>query len=58
MPCGDKKAYADALMNIYRMPEEQRLCMGEKGRKMIREKYDYSLLAKKYIEIFSDCMDK
>ena len=58
VPCGDKKAYADALMSIYRMPEEQRLCMGEKGRKMIREKYDYSLLAKKYIEIFSDCMDK
>lgn len=58
VPCGDRKAYADALMDIYRMPEKQRRLMGEKGRKMIRENYDYSLLAEKYIDIFSECTGK
>lgn len=58
VPCSDARAYADALKRIYDMPEEQRRDMGEKGRKMIREKYNYSLLAKQYMEILVKCTEK
>lgn len=51
VPCGDSKAYAEALMTVYQMPGEQRRAMGEKGRRTIREKYSYSLLAKRYLDI-------
>lgn len=52
VPCSDPKAYAEALTAVRHMPEEERLAMGEKGRKEIRERYSYSLLAKKYAQIF------
>lgn len=52
VPCSDPKAYAEALMKVYHMPEEERLAMGEKGRREIREKYSYSLLAEEYMRIF------
>ncbi|MBS6396188.1 MAG: glycosyltransferase family 4 protein [Clostridiales bacterium] len=55
VPCSDPKAYAEALMQVYHMPEEERHAMGEKGRKEIREKYSYSLLAKQYMDILSGC---
>lgn len=52
VPCSDSKAYADALMQVYDMSEEERHVMGEKGKKEIREKYSYKLLAEKYKDIF------
>ncbi len=52
VPCKDVTAYADALVKIYQMPEDERAAMGERGKKEIREKYNYALLAKKYMEIF------
>lgn len=52
VPCSDPKAYADALMQVYDMSEEERHAMGEKGKKEIREKYSYKLLAEKYKDIF------
>lgn len=56
VPCSDPKAYAEALMSVYRMPEEERCAMGEKGRKEIRGHYSYSLLAKEYLRILSGCL--
>lgn len=56
VPCSSPKAYASALMEVYHMSEEQRCIMGEKGKKEIREKYNYSLLAKEYMHILSDCI--
>ncbi|HIS06390.1 MAG TPA: glycosyltransferase family 4 protein, partial [Candidatus Choladocola avistercoris] len=56
-PCKDPKAFAEAILRIYRMPEEERMEMGEKGRKEIREKYNYTLLAKQYLEILNICAD-
>jgi glycosyltransferase involved in cell wall biosynthesis len=53
VPCSDPKAYAEALMDVYHMTEEERHAMGEKGKKEIRERYSYSLLARKYEEIFA-----
>ncbi len=52
VPCSDPKAYAEALMQVYQMSDDERQAMGEKGRKEIREKYSYSLLAKRYEDIF------
>ncbi len=51
VPCGDPGAYAKALLEVYHMSEAERRAMGEKGRREIREKYNYSCLAKKYMEI-------
>ena len=58
VPCGDTKAYAEALMKIYHMPEKQRRDMGENGRRTIRETYNYALLAKKYMVILKKCTEK
>ena len=57
-PCGDSKAFAEALLQIYQMTEEERRTMGERGRREIREKYNYSLLAGQYLEIQKDCMGR
>lgn len=54
VPSGDTKAYAEALMRVYRMMDEERKAMGEKGRKEIRERYSYALLAKQYMDIFEE----
>lgn len=58
VPCSDRKAYAEALMQVYEMTEAERLAMGEKGRREIREKYSYSLLAKQYMDILFGCAAK
>lgn len=58
VPCKDPRAYAEALMKVYRMSEKERRAMGEKGRKCIRETYDYSLLAGQYMEILTDCIQR
>ncbi|MCC8164106.1 MAG: glycosyltransferase WbuB, partial [Lachnospiraceae bacterium] len=52
IPPGDVKAYAEALQRVYRMTDEERQAMGERGRREIREKYSYSLLARQYMDIF------
>ncbi|MCC8140494.1 MAG: glycosyltransferase family 4 protein [Lachnospiraceae bacterium] len=54
VPPGDKKAYAEALQRVYRMTDEERRAMGERGRREIREKYSYSLLARQYMDIFEE----
>ena len=51
---GNVKAYAEALVRVYHMTDEERRLMAEKGRKEIKEKYSYSLLAKKYMKIFEE----
>ncbi len=51
---GNVKAYAEALVHVYHMTDEERRLMAEKGRKEIKEKYSYSLLAKKYMKIFEE----
>ena len=51
---GNVKAYAEALVHVYHMTDEERRLMAEKARKEIKEKYSYSLLAKKYMKIFEE----
>ena len=55
VPCSDPKAYGEALMKVYHMTDEERTAMGERGRKEIREHYNYALLAKDYLKILTDC---
>lgn len=56
VPSGKIQAYADALMQVYHMTDEERRTMSEKGKKEIREKYSYSLLAKQYMDIFNEVL--
>lgn len=51
VPSSAPEAFAEALLNVYHMPEEERRAMGERGRRSIRERYSYSRLAKQYAEI-------
>ena len=53
--CNDPEAFAEALIQVYKMPEEERNAMGERGRREIREKYGYPLLARKYIDVLNTC---
>lgn len=57
VPCSDPQAYVEALMKIFHMPESQRREMGERGKKTIRETYNYALLAGKYMQILTDCAE-
>lgn len=52
VPCSEPEAYVEALMQVYHMPEAEKNAMGEKGQKEIREKYNYTLLARQYMDIF------
>lgn len=45
------KAIADAILKLYQMPEQQRLKMGENGRKAALEEYEYGMLAKKLEDV-------
>ncbi len=56
VPPQDVKAYADALMRVYHMTEEERREMAGKGRREIREHYSYSLLAKQYMDLFNEVL--
>ncbi|RBO85731.1 glycosyltransferase family 4 protein [Marinomonas aquiplantarum] len=44
---GNPKALADAILKIYQLPIKQRQKMGENGRKVALEEYEYGMLAKK-----------
>lgn len=57
VPPGDAEAFAGALMKLYHMSAKERETMVERGREEIREKYDYTRLAKQYKEIF-DTVEK
>ncbi len=54
VPPGDVKAYAEAIMQVYHMTDSERSEMGEKGKREIREKYSYPLLAGQYMDIFDE----
>ena len=56
IPPGDTKAYVDALMRVYHMSDQERKEMTERGRKEIKERYSYSLLAKQYMDIFNEVL--
>lgn len=55
VPCSDPKAYGKALQKVYEMTEEERAAMGSRGKKEIKEHYNYALLAEKYKNILIDC---
>ena len=54
VPPNDTKAFVDALMSVYHMSAEEKKVMTDKGRKEIKERYSYSLLAKQYMDIFNE----
>jgi glycosyltransferase involved in cell wall biosynthesis len=47
------EAVAGAVIKLYEMPERERNRLGKNGRKFVKKNHDYSILAKKYIDILS-----
>lgn len=48
---GNPEAIAEAILNFYRMPAEERKQMGENGKKYVLQNHTYSRLAENYIEL-------
>jgi glycosyltransferase involved in cell wall biosynthesis len=54
VPAQDSAHLAAAILNLYRMPPEERAAMGANGRKAALEHYDYGSLAERLIHVFQD----
>jgi len=54
VPAQDSARLAAAILNLYRMPPEERAAMGAKGRKAALEHYDYGSLAERLIHVFQE----
>lgn len=51
----DPVALADAIMKLYRMPASERNKMGQNGRKLVLERYEYGILARQLAEALGVC---
>lgn len=51
---GDPQAIANAILHLYNLPKKKLIELGENGRKLALEQYDYSKLAKKLARIIFD----
>lgn len=51
----DSSQLVNAVLKLYRMPIEERKCMGENGRRAALQDYEYGKLAKKYADILFRC---
>lgn len=47
---GDKKSIRNAIEQLKQMPQEERNRLGENGRRAVLENFEYSVLAKKFLE--------
>ncbi|TXY30860.1 glycosyltransferase family 4 protein [Vibrio mimicus] len=47
----DSEQLADAVLSLYQMPAEERLVMGENGRKAALKQYEYGQLANQLIKV-------
>ncbi|ENM3835788.1 glycosyltransferase family 4 protein [Vibrio cholerae] len=47
----DSEQLADAVLSLYQMPAEERLAMGENGRKAALKQYEYGQLANQLIKV-------
>lgn len=50
----NSQALANAILELYQMPEQQRKEMGENGRRAALEQYEYGMLAKKLAGVLLD----
>lgn len=54
VPPSDPNAIASALQKLSSIPSDERLIMGERGRRAIAEDYDVKKLAIKYLDLIMD----
>lgn len=58
VPAEDAKGLAEAILKMYRMSEEDRLQLGENGRKYFKENYDEDSLIHELIKHFEHVIKK
>ncbi|MBF4348901.1 glycosyltransferase WbuB, partial [Vibrio anguillarum] len=51
VPAQAPEQLADAVLSLYQMPAEERLAMGENGRKAALKQYEYGQLANQLIKV-------
>ena len=47
---GDRKSIRNAIEQLMQMPQEERNALGENGRQAVLANFEYSVLAKKFLE--------
>ena len=50
VPPENPQAIADAILCLFKMSPQERVTVGQKGQKYVKTHYDYSRLAKKFLE--------
>jgi glycosyltransferase involved in cell wall biosynthesis len=56
VPPSDHQALASAMLRLTRMPESERLGMGERGREHIREHYDLARVAERWEGLYREVL--
>ncbi len=56
VPPEDPEAVAEAIINLYKMSEEERLKMGENGRKYVKEYHDIPVLVDKLEKVIQEVL--
>ena len=56
VPPEDPEAVAEAIINLYKMSEEERLKMGENGRKYVQEYHDIPVLVDKLEKVIQEVL--
>ena len=51
VPFGDMQAMADAIEAVFALDEPQRAALGAAGKNLIREHYDYRVIADRYLDM-------
>ena len=56
VPSEDPEAVAEAIINLYKMSEKERLKMGENGRKYVKEYHDIPVLVDKLEKVIQEVL--
>lgn len=57
IPYGDAALFARTVLQVRALDGAQRAALTQKGRALIRQEYDYPMLAKRYLTIMEGCAD-
>lgn len=57
IPAEDPKAIAEAILKLYKMPEEERRMLGENGRKCLEKYHSIPVLVDKLEKLIKKCLE-
>lgn len=57
VPYGDAALFARTILQVRALTEEKRAELARQGKAVIRQEYDYPMLAKRYLTIMEGCAD-